>query len=183
MKIRTRYDLIEQAVLANKGFSLKKYGKEVLSATTICTAVVTPFIASDGISSLEVLHTSLHALRTYAILYGVTDLALSGLEKSTATENLQSLANQLGNIYVDTNAHMLMEAKSYKTEYKLDCDSFPPKLRQNKYIMVPVNNDWGNNERSLLQEHIVGTRDYVLSYGEPEKEKVYSYRRQRVINK
>lgn len=45
--------------------------------------------------------------------------------------------------------------------------------------MVPVHNDWGNNERSLVQEHVVGTRDYVLSYGEPEKNKVYSYGRRR----
>ena len=60
-------------------------------------------------------------------------------------------------------------------------ESFPPKIVQEKYMMVPVNNDWGNNERSVKQEHVIGTRDYALSYGEPEKKKSYSYARRRAI--
>ena len=183
MKIKTRFDLLEETAMAKRGFSLKRYGKEVVRATTLCTAVLTPFLATDGITSLEVVGTILHSLRTYSILYGTTDVLLSGLEKVCAIEDLNLLANQLGNIYVDTNANMLMEAKGYKTEYKLNCEKFPPKLEEHKYIMVPVNNDWGNNERSLHQEHIVGTRKYALSYGEPEEQKVYSYQMKRVINK
>ena len=32
MKIKTRFDLIEEAAMAKRGFSLKRYGKEVQSA-------------------------------------------------------------------------------------------------------------------------------------------------------
>ena len=183
MKIRTNYDLIEEATMAKRGFSLKRYGKEVTRATILCTAVVTPFLAGDGITSLEVAEIILHSFKTYSILYGTADVLLSGLEKTAAIQDLTALANRLGNIYVDTNAHMLTEVRAYKTEYKLNCEKFPPKLEEHKYIMVPVNNDWGNNERSLHQEHIVGTKNYDLSYGEPEKEKVYAYQMKRVINK
>ena len=49
--------------------------------------------------------------------------------------------------------------------------------------MVPVHSNWDNNERSLHQEHVIGTRYYDYSYGEPEKQKQYSYQMKRVINK
>ena len=48
---------------------------------------------------------------------------------------------------------------------------------------MPVHNDWDNNERSLVQEHIIGTKEYFLSHGEPKSDKVYSYHTRRVINK
>ena len=179
MKITTKFDLIEEAAMAKRGFSLKRYGKEVIRATTLCTAVVTPFVGANA----EVTEIMLQALKTYLILYGTSDILLSGIEKTCAFENLSMLANQLGNIYVDTNANMLIEVKSYHTEYKLNCEKFPPKLEEHKYIMVPVHSNWDNNERSLHQEHVIGTRYYDYSYGEPEKQKQYSYQMKRVINK
>ena len=48
--------------------------------------------------------------------------------------------------------------------------------------MVPVHNDWGNNERAVMQEYVIGSSSYAISYGEPEKKKVYSYKTKRLIN-
>lgn len=55
--------------------------------------------------------------------------------------------------------------------------------KNKKHVQYDLHNDWGNNERILHQEHVIGTKAYDLSYGEPEKEKVYSYQIKRVINK
>ena len=90
---------------------------------------------------------------------------------------------KLKDILIETDPTLLQDSYPYKTEYKVDFSSFPPHLEQTKYIMVPVHNDWGNNERSLMQEHIIGSRNYALSYGEPEEQKVYSLVPKRVIQK
>lgn len=183
MKIRTNYDLIEEATMANKGFSVKRYAKTVLKASAIGTAIFLPLQTIDGITLAETVQTVVKSLEIYAGLYGMYSVFSRGIEQASAIDNLNFLSLKLDNIYVDTNANMLAEAKPYKTEYKLNFSSFPPQLEEKKYIMVPVFSNWDNNERSLLQEHVVGSRKYDLSYGEPEKEKQYSYQMQRVINK
>lgn len=183
MKIRTNYDLMEEISLAKRGISLKRYRNNVLKYTAFGMTLMAPILSIDGLTKAEVLEELDYFLKIYTIMYGGTEIIFSLFEKRIAHDKLQSLANQLGNIYVDTNAEMLMDAKRYKTEYKLDFEQSPPALVQHKYIMVPVHNDWGNNERSLHQEHVIGTKDYDYSYGEPEKEKQYTYQMKRVINK
>lgn len=183
MKIRINHDLMEQISLAKRGISLKRWGTQTIKTTTFVTALATPMLALDGLTLTEVYEEYVLLLKLYSAVYGSAEMFSSPFCKRNAKRQLQKIANQLGDIYVDTNADMLTQAKAYKTEYELECENFPPKVIQHKYIMVPVNNDWGNNERSLHQEHVIGTRDYDLSYGEPEKEKVYSYQIKRIINK
>lgn len=183
MKIRTNYELMSEIILAKKGMSLQHYAKNVVKYSALGMVMVLPIIAIDGLTKAELLEQVAYFSKAYPPVYGVTEILLSPFVKRVAIKNLRELANQLGSIYIDTTAEMLMDSRRYKTEYKLNCEKFPPKLEEHTYIMVPVNNEWGNNERSLHQEHIIGTSDYDFSYGEPEEKKVYSYRRQRVINK
>lgn len=112
------------------------------------------------------------------------ELLFRNSTKQIAIQNLKDLSYQLKNIFVDTDYEKLQETQLYKTEYDVRFeDSIFPEIMQKKYMMVPINNDWGNNERSLMQEHIIGSREYALSYGEPEKEKVLSLTPKRVIQK
>lgn len=181
MKIRTNFDLMQKIVLAKKGMSLQHYAKNLAKYSTLGIAVGLPVMVLDG--PAEAMEYLTYLLKTYPAVYAATEVLLSPFEKRVAYNKLQDLSNQLGNIFIDTTPEMLMDSRKYKTEFKLNCEKFPPQLEEHKYIMVPVNNDWGNNERSLHQEHIIGTFDYDYSYGEPEKQKQYTYQMKRVINK
>ena len=183
MKIRTNYDLMYEIALAKKGMSLQHYAKTVAKYSSFGIAFVIPILATDGLTKEELLEQLIFFSKVYPTVYAATEVLLSPFEKRIAYRKLNELSGQLGNIFIDTTPEMLLEARRYKTEFKLNFEKFPPKLEEHKYIMVPVNNDWGNNERSLHQEHIIGTRDYDYSYGEPEKQKQYSYQLKRVINK
>ena len=183
MKIRTNYDLMYEIALAKKGFTLKSCSQKVLVSTAINMCIYTPYIVIDGTSPAEILEFFNWILVVSTATNGATEMYFSHHTKSRAFNELRALVTQLGNIFIDTTPEMLLEARRYKTEFKLNFEKFPPKLEEHKYIMVPVNNDWGNNERSLHQEHVIGTRDYDYSYGEPKKEKQYSYQMKRVINK
>lgn len=114
--------------------------------------------------------------------FGINDWASAKFNKVRSEQELSDLAKRLCDMCIETDSELFKSSYPYKTEYRLNFDSFPPQFEQRKYIMVPVHNDWGNNERSLVQEHNIGTRVYTLSYGEPEKNKVYSYTKSRFFN-
>lgn len=183
MKIRMNYELMEQISFAKSGISLKRCGTQIMHKTTFVTAIVTPILAIDGLTLNEIYEEYMLLLTLYSVVFSSAEIISSPFGKRNGKRNLQKIANKLKDIYINTTPEMLMDAKRYKTEFKLNCENFPPKLEEHKYIMVPVNNDWGNNERSLHQEHVIGTRDYDYSYGEPEKQKQYLYQMKRVINK
>lgn len=74
----------------------------------------------------------------------------------------------LKDIDVNTTGDLLLDSYKYKTEYEIKRNEKNlPILEQRKYIMVPTKDT--NGEVSLLQEHIIGTGDYSLSYGSPKK--------------
>ena len=94
--------------------------------------------------------------------------------KTKALEDIKRLAIQLKDLNISTGKELLMDSYVYEKEYKLvnKEDSIIPKIYQKKYIMIPVYDDGEIKEVSLLQEHIIGSKYYVISYGEPTKQKV-----------
>ncbi len=94
---------------------------------------------------------------------------------------LVELARQLEEINVKTKAEFLLDAELYDEKHRLMFNEDKvPVIKHDKYIMIPGYNSFNGNEMdiSLLQEHIIGTKDYELSVGEPEKK----YRRVLVKN-
>ncbi len=85
---------------------------------------------------------------------------------------LLELVTMLNDINVKTNYEMLLKSELYKKEYKFEhSDNKLLSLNEKKYIYVPT---YGYNGKekitSILQEHDVGTKNYMLSVGEPEKQ-------------
>lgn len=170
MKIMINYDLVDKAQTARTGFSLNKFKKGV----GVCTGAVsglTSLTVVNGSQSLEdYLVHCLYAFTFYCFYYGVPELASKKFNIELANQQLDELVPKLRDIFIDTDVEMLRDVKCYETEYELSTrESFIPRIMQKKYINVPVDNDWGNNVRSIVQEHILGTKEYALSHGEPEK--------------
>lgn len=175
MKLRINYDLLDKTSEAKKGYSLKRCAKRVAGMLAISSSLSTINNAVAGSDPRELLliypiHAAIHT--GYTAMY---TFAFSNITKSLAERSLQGLCCELPKICVRADYESLLNIYPYKTKYKLDLDGKFPKLQQNKYMRIPVSDDcFGEREIPVVQEHVVGSRNYDLSLGEYEKKKVYS---------
>ena len=164
MKININYDLMEKIVEAKKGIRLQQINRESLLILALGSPVV--FLFHHNLS--DILKTFVN---TGVIAYTSrlsSNLILSPMIKDMAKRDLIVLSLMLTEINVNTTGESLLDSYKYKTEYEVKRNEKNlPILEQRKYIMVPTED--ANGEVSLLQEHIIGTKDYSLSYGSPKK--------------
>lgn len=180
MKLIISYDLPERIKEANTGFSLKKTAKKVLFYTGINTVIGTTINLSTGQPIEKYFFDILVYLGIHSSLNGLTSHITADLQKRVAAFDLSILTQQLRDINVHTDLDSLLNAYTYKTEYSVDLKDG---VEQRKFINVPVCDAFGEREMSLLQEHFVGSKKYVLSVGAPEEKKVYSLRMGKVMQK
>lgn len=90
--------------------------------------------------------------------------------KEDAIVKLLELLKQLKKLYLNTDYQLLLKTELYKHEYSLKFKDGIPRIIEKKYFNVPA---YGfNNQiktRSVLQEHVIGSRYYDLSLDEPVK--------------
>lgn len=171
MKININYDLMDKISESKKGYSLKRYTKRTLLTFSIASIIDISFFDND----YNILIYKIISYITFHSLYnGISAYALSDLTKKVATNDLSQLIHKLNNLGIKTDETVLLDSHSYKTTYDINLDSNIPQIKQNKYINIPIKDEyWGNKEISLLQEHIIGTKEYELSIGKPEEKKIY----------
>lgn len=77
----------------------------------------------------------------------------------------------LNNMNVSTSDKLLKEADCYHRVYNLKFNKEKTlQVIESKYILVPAYNAIGDiTNVSILQEHVVGSNEYVLSLGTPKK--------------
>jgi len=170
MKLKINYDLMTKVVEANNGFSLKRAAKKVMLYTYISSALgmIDNIVLQKPIEEyvVEVIsYVAWHSV--FTTLFG---MGISKLVKIISLDDLRRLSAELKNLNVNTSQEQLLQSYKYKTEYKLNTDEgIIPKVEQKKYIMVPVYENGEEKEVSLLQEHTIGSNEYVLSIGTPKK--------------
>ena len=101
--------------------------------------------------------------------YDISNMDLYGQKSS---RRLKELAVLLSTINVNTNYDMLLASELYykKTSIEPSEGTFPV-LKSEKYIYVPSYGfDGEEKTTSILQEHVVGTREYELSVEEPDRQ-------------
>lgn len=88
-----------------------------------------------------------------------------------ASKKLKKLVSDLEELNVKTNYDLLLQSKLYDKRYKIDFNNDNlPIIKHEKYLYVPSYNFDGKiKDTSILQEHMLGSGNYVLSVGEPEK--------------
>ena len=97
-----------------------------------------------------------------------------------ARERLKRLLVMLKEINVSTDYDMLLKSELYERHFKFESNEngiIP--VKEEKFIYVPSYGfDGKEKETSILQEHNIGSSNYILSVAEPEKK----YRRVLVNN-
>ena len=184
MKIVVNYDLMDKIAEAEKGFSLKRSVKRTLGLASISTAIGAPdnFIKGEICPELLIeigIFLTIHSMYTGAYIF-----VFNNMTKTSAQYKLRDLVANLRNCCIKTDEEAILDTYSYKTKYDVSFNSAIPIVEQKKYMMVPVRDEYfGDKEISIVQEHIIGSRDYVISLGEPEKPKVYSLGMNKMLGK
>ena len=111
----------------------------------------------------------------FGILTGL-DLARCRVEKKDiykekSEKDLKELAETFQCIGFDTDYNQLLRSQQYDKKYnvRLNENKLPTMIEQ-KYILVPYYANRGViMDTSFVQEHVVGSNSYVLTFGIPEK--------------
>ena len=88
-----------------------------------------------------------------------------------AQKDLTILAQKMNDNYIKTSYPLLLDSEYYDREWHIHInESKIPELIEKKYILVPTYVGDGNTKSvSMVQEHIVGSDNYVLTLGSPKK--------------
>ena len=96
---------------------------------------------------------------------------LGDLYKDKADMRLKSLVCMLDKVNIETTYELLKKSDCYHKvkNFKLN-EKKIPQIVESKYVLVP-NYDYKGDviETSILQEHVIGSNQYILSIGSPKK--------------
>lgn len=97
--------------------------------------------------------------------------------REKAYNNLSHLVLQLSDLNVHTTYDLLLESEQYHKTHKIFLNENKlPSLLEKKYILVLTYDYLGEiQSTSILQEHVVSSKIYVLSLGSSTKEYRFAY--------
>lgn len=171
MKIRINYDLIDKIREQEIGYSLIRVKRDVIKFGVMFFPLDVLIVNGD-FKSL-VIQTIFRTGANAVVFSLIEKQTFSRFNKDNVLIQLKELAETLRKHYINTDYELLQKSYQYDVNYSIlfDDDKIP-RIKQEKYIMVPVVDRDGEKEVSLVQEHLIGSKVYELSYGSPSKAKV-----------
>jgi len=174
MKIQINYDLLNKIFESKTGIDIKYNLKFISMYSTIATSCKT-LMNNPTLEPNQFFQSLTSSILTSTASTIMVDIFFNKIKKNLALEELKELSLLLKTINIHTNYELLQEAKKYKTERKVSLNLYEsplPKIEEKKYITIPVFHNGETKEISIVQEHIIGTKKYSISQGEPEQKKV-----------
>lgn len=174
MNILINYDLICAVKNVNEKFSLKKVtrnNKGDWAKINLPLFVGLDYLIYQG--DMRKVLTMLIA--QFGIVYTINlmpHLALKrDLFKDKSELDLKKLVSKFKDANIDTTYELLKQSKQYDRKYEIKLNENKlPQIIQSKYILVPTIDYLGTvKDTSVLQEHVMGSKKYVLSLGSPKK--------------
>lgn len=175
MKLLINYDFFNAIRNVNEPLTPMKIVRNERKYILVTGICITDFFV------LAPKQAFIHSLGWYGI-YMTCDLVCESIFKKILDEDmdryaynsrvkLKHLPGMLGDINVKTNYEMLLKSELYERKFKVESNGDKlPSLKEEKYIYVPSYGfDGKEKETSILQEHDIGSDNYILSVGEPEK--------------
>ena len=109
------------------------------------------------------------------IAYAGLDARYNGLDFSTQREyndchkKILKLSSQLQDLNIATNYELLLQSELYYQDTHVEFNGLIPDIVSKKYINIPAYDYCGDiKDVSVEQEHIIGTKEYVLTLGSPK---------------
>ena len=174
VKLVINYDLIEAVRNVNEPFGPFKVIRN-RKAGWAKSAI--PFLTGMELLFFHDLHhlpVSLSIFFTTSFVLEMMNNMISGedLYSTCSSLQLKGLVPKLNDLNISTDYDLLLQSDLYNKKYKIEVNEKQlPNLVESKYILVPTYNFNGDvKDTSVLQEHVVGSKQYVLSLGSPKQE-------------
>ena len=140
------------------------------------TLIIKQFTDMDAKAIIPTIINAYGYLLSFDTILQIITKLLNQSHRDFYTENginnLKKLIVLLERINVYTNYEMLLKSELYARKYCFDTENRTiPAVVSKKYLYVPSYGYDGNEKTtSILQEHTIGTKEYILSQDEPDKE-------------
>lgn len=184
-KLEINYDFIDKINESEGKYKIKRFINNNKFTDAIIAGFVTKDIILGATGALSPEQTAVKVtsyLATMIVILSLLELINKNLkeritgktQEERAEDELRELAVQLNNLGIEINLEDLKDAVIYHKKYKLRKDGKPGVIRE-RYIEVPVSNsnNINSDSSSIKEEHIMGTRSYVLTLDTPKKQMVY----------
>ena len=187
LKLVINYDMMDKITIANGEHKLKMiykcYAKQpmvmipglnnvVIGVSNVCQGIdvasnVSVITLTLGLFfvGIPVAHPRLE--KVFKEKFGVKTL------QESAIDSIRDLSYQFNNQNINTTPELLLNSYVYHKKYKLAMNGKAGVIRE-RYINVPTygfNNEI--SESSILEEHKIGSREYVLTLGSPKKQMAF----------
>lgn len=98
-------------------------------------------------------------------------LTCGDVYKEEADKRLKVLVSRLKSLNIDTSFDLIKQSECERKIYNFKINKKKiPQLIQYKYVLVPSYNYQGDiTDTSIMQEHVVGSSEYILSHGSFKK--------------
>ena len=180
MKIKVNFDLINAIMNVNEDFNAFKVirnNKKKWATIYLPFYLIVDIALLSKVASIPLCLLIQFGYLTAGEVY-YEHIYNRDIYKEESIDNLRKLVGLLNNIYLETSYDLLLQSELYDKKYKIELNDNFPNLKEEKFILVPTYDYNGNTKKtSILQEHFIGTDDYILSLGSPKKSlsKVLSY--------
>lgn len=174
MNLLLDYDVVNAIKDINENFSpLKIIRNETGNVLKISLPIVffgNWILLGDGFTAFQPKNLVI-LFTTFLSLHLGVKAIFGDIYKMKAERRISVLPSQFSSINVLTSSELLKESKCYKRIYNFKLNEKKiPQLIESKYILVPTYGlDGEIVDESILQEHVVGTKKYVLSKSSPSK--------------
>ena len=171
MKLVINYDFFRAVCIANEKFVLVNLMRNYKKPFLYGAGLFPLYLVGNDIQT-AIGKEAFYLAAVYGTLSIVSALVGDG-EKQEAMKKLKNLVVQFDSLNLSTDFDLLLQSELYEKKYKFEVNKkILPSLVEKKYILVPTYDYRGEiQETSIEQEHVVGSKTYVLSIGSPSKKK------------
>ena len=178
MKIMINYDVINAIMDVNEDYNIMKlvrnhkrqwvrYNYPLYLAIDIACSRGKPEVVAEWL----LIQTGLLILPEHV----ANKITKTDIYKVRAEDRLKKLVPKLQDINVSTSYDKILQSELYEKRYHFEFNRGRlPQLLEEKYILVPsydpYSSDHQDRDVSILQEHVVGSKEYSLSVGSPSKQ-------------
>ncbi len=178
MQLVIHNNLLDVAKSSKTNFSLKRDLPGILAKACVAgTIIALPmefFIGTSGNGFINNFSYVAGAVAGFSVFFNCCGFNSSKNEANSLLNTVSSNLHHL-NIYADAND--LKHVYSVKKEYSRDVSN--SRIIETDYIMIPKEYNSRNCCSRLIQRHVVGSNDYILSEPTIEQAKVFALHKNR----
>ena len=171
MKLVINYDFFNAILDVNQDFSPLKIirnNKKALGIYDVSFFTLDYLVIKN--IPISLILTMIQNIGFYVAMYDYNYHDKIDVYKERAIKRLKELVIDLNESYIYTDYNLLLKSELIGRDYKIHLNEKIPNILETKYVLIPTY-DFNNNIKNtaLIQEHEIGSNEYILSLGSKKK--------------